>query len=107
MNDKERVCPRLPHDRPTSAPMAKTPVEPTGPARTRAAASHPASRNGERIVYSFGKGRADGDGSMKAILGGKGANLAEMTRLGLPVPPGFTIGTPACAQFAREGGELS
>ena len=46
-----------------------------------------------KIVYHFGGGTADGDGSMKPLLGGKGANLAEMARIGLPVPPGFTITT--------------
>jgi pyruvate, orthophosphate dikinase len=50
-------------------------------------------------VYAFGGGRADGDASMKELLGGKGANLAEMSALGLPVPPGFTITTEACAHF--------
>jgi pyruvate,orthophosphate dikinase len=52
-----------------------------------------------RYVYYFGDGKADGDGKMKALLGGKGANLAEMTRIGLPVPPGFTISTDACAYY--------
>jgi pyruvate,orthophosphate dikinase len=46
-----------------------------------------------KYVYYFGDGKADGDGTMKALLGGKGANLAEMTRIGLPVPCGFTIST--------------
>ncbi|MDZ4320042.1 MAG: PEP/pyruvate-binding domain-containing protein, partial [Phenylobacterium sp.] len=46
-----------------------------------------------RWVYAFGGGAADGDSSMKNLLGGKGANLAEMSSLGLPVPPGFTITT--------------
>jgi pyruvate,orthophosphate dikinase len=50
----------------------------------------------QQWVYSFGDGKADGDGKMKALLGGTGAGLAEMTRLGLPVPPGFTITTQAC-----------
>ena len=50
-------------------------------------------------VYFFGDKKADGDGSMKALLGGKGANLAEMTRIGLPVPPGFTITTEVCTYF--------
>ncbi len=50
-------------------------------------------------VYGFGAGAAEGDASMKALLGGKGANLAEMSRLGLPVPPGFTISTDACAHY--------
>lgn len=52
-----------------------------------------------KCVYHFGDGRADGDGSQKALLGGKGANLAEMTRIGLPVPPGFTISTEVCTYF--------
>src|SRR3569832_1145894 len=47
-------------------------------------------------VYSFGNGAAEGDAAMKNLLGGKGANLAEMSNLGLPVPPGFTITTEVC-----------
>jgi pyruvate,orthophosphate dikinase len=50
-------------------------------------------------VYAFGGGSADGDASMKELLGGKGANLAEMSALGLPVPPGFTITTEACTHY--------
>jgi pyruvate,orthophosphate dikinase len=50
-------------------------------------------------VYIFGAGKADGDGSMKPLLGGKGANLHEMTRIGLPVPPGFTITTEVCTHY--------
>src|SRR5438105_5408729 len=52
-----------------------------------------------RYVYYFGDGHADGSGKMKPLLGGKGANLAEMTRSGLPVPPGFTITTEVCSYF--------
>src|SRR5881398_3653579 len=52
-----------------------------------------------RYVYYFGDGHADGTGSMKALLGGKGANLHEMTRIGLSVPPGFTITTEVCSYF--------
>ncbi|MDR3496667.1 MAG: pyruvate, phosphate dikinase [Ancalomicrobiaceae bacterium] len=52
-----------------------------------------------RWVYGFGNGKADGHAQMSDILGGKGANLAEMCRLGLPVPPGFTISTEVCAHF--------
>src|ERR1700741_1629333 len=52
-----------------------------------------------RWVYAFGAGRADGDASMKNLLGGKGANLAEMSNLALPVPPGFTLTTEVCAAF--------
>src|SRR4026207_1966486 len=52
-----------------------------------------------KYVYNFGNKKADGDGSMRALLGGKGANLAEMTRIGLPVPPGFTITTEVCTYY--------
>jgi pyruvate,orthophosphate dikinase len=52
-------------------------------------------------VYFFGIGKSEGDGSMKSVLGGKGAGLAEMTRIGLPVPGGFTITTEACAAFSK------
>jgi len=52
-----------------------------------------------KYVYLFGNKKADGDGSMKPLLGGKGANLAEMTRIGLPVPPGFTITTEVCSYY--------
>jgi len=53
----------------------------------------------EKYVYFFGEGKAEGDAKMKNTLGGKGANLAEMTNLGIPVPPGFTISTDVCAAF--------
>src|SRR2546430_7689015 len=56
-----------------------------------------------KFVYYFGEGRADGNGKMKPLLGGKGANLAEMTRIGLPVPPGFTISTEVCTYFYEHG----
>jgi pyruvate,orthophosphate dikinase len=52
-----------------------------------------------KYVYTWGANKADGNGSMKNLLGGKGANLAEMTRIGLPVPPGFTITTEVCTYF--------
>jgi pyruvate, orthophosphate dikinase len=52
-----------------------------------------------KYVYSWGAGKADGHGGMKPLLGGKGANLAEMTRIGLPVPPGFTVTTEVCTYF--------
>ena len=57
----------------------------------------------ETWVYSFGGGTADGDASMKNLLGGKGANLAEMAKLGLPVPPGFTISTAVCTAYYELG----
>jgi len=57
-----------------------------------------------KYVYSFGGGKADGNGKMKEDLGGKGAGLAEMTNAGLPVPPGFTIQTEACREYMRHHG---
>jgi pyruvate,orthophosphate dikinase len=56
------------------------------------------------LVYFFGSGTADGTREMKAVLGGKGANLAEMTNLGVPVPPGFTIACSACLDYLGGGG---
>src|ERR1700726_2180641 len=61
--------------------------------------SHSTKPKNSRLVYYFGDGKADGGGNMKPLLGGKGANLAEMTRIGLPVPPGFTITTELCTYF--------
>ncbi len=59
----------------------------------------------EKRVYFFGGGKADGNAKMKEFLGGKGANLAEMTRIGVPVPPGFTIGTKVCREYYKSGGK--
>jgi pyruvate,orthophosphate dikinase len=55
----------------------------------------------KKLVYLFGPERTEGSGKMKALLGGKGANLAEMARLGLPVPPGFTIATTVCVHYLK------
>src|SRR5688572_20628217 len=57
---------------------------------------------GRKYVYFFGNGKADGDRTMKDLLGGKGSGLAEMTNAGLPVPPGFTISTEACTLYYQE-----
>ncbi len=65
-----------------------------------------ASPSAEKRVYSFGGGVADGRGDQRELLGGKGAGLAEMSRLGLRVPPGFTIGTPVCAEYFAAGNRL-
>src|ERR1700757_1844939 len=59
-----------------------------------------------KYVYSFGGGKAEGKADMKALLGGKGANLAEMSVIGIPVPPGFTITTEVCAAFYENGKKL-
>jgi pyruvate,orthophosphate dikinase len=56
-----------------------------------------------QLVYFFGNGHADGTREMRAVLGGKGANLAEMTNLGVPVPPGFTIACSVCTDYLRNG----
>src|SRR6476646_4663466 len=56
-----------------------------------------------KIIYFFGQSKCDGKGDRKALLGGKGANLAAMTRIGLPVPPGFTITTEVCTQYYTSG----
>ncbi|MEJ2009768.1 MAG: pyruvate, phosphate dikinase [Acidobacteriota bacterium] len=60
----------------------------------------------EKFVYFFGDGKADGHGTMKDVLGGKGAGLAEMTNAGLPVPPGFTIATSGCRAYFEGGNSL-
>ncbi len=80
--------------------MAKTrsKARPKRSTRTVSAAS-----KGRRYVYSFGGGKADGRADMKNLLGGKGANLAEMARLGLPVPAGFTISTDVCTYYYAHG----
>jgi pyruvate,orthophosphate dikinase len=70
--------------------LEQAPVETTGTSSTET-----------QYVYFFGDGRADGNGKMKDVLGGKGAGLAEMTNAGLPVPPGFTIQTEACREYMR------
>ena len=59
----------------------------------------------KQYVYAFGGGKADGRADMKELLGGKGANLAEMSKLGVPVPPGFTISTEVCTHFMKNDGE--
>jgi pyruvate,orthophosphate dikinase len=68
-----------------------------------AAAPAKGAKGKNKYVYVFCDGRADGHGKMKELLGGKGANLAEMTRIGLPVPPGFTITTEVCTYFYANG----
>ena len=66
-------------------------------------ATAPAVPASERTVYRFGGGVSDGGQGDRNLLGGKGANLAEMASIGLPVPPGFTIATPMCARYYAEG----
>src|SRR5258708_6345231 len=61
----------------------------------------------EKNAYYFGAQASDGNGTMKTVLGGKGAGLAEMISIGIPVPPGFTISTGACTQYYDSGKKLS
>src|SRR5208337_4548626 len=82
--------------------MATTTLPDTGIIEAKPATTKPTST---KYVYFFGGGKADGNGKMKDVLGGKGAGLAEMTNAGLPVPPGFTIQTEACREYMR--GKLS
>jgi len=78
--------------------------------RAKASPSSPSSetkRSGKaKLIYAFGDGKADGRASMRNVLGGKGANLAEMAGLGLPVPPGFTITTDVCTFYRDNDGQL-
>ena len=77
---------------------AKKPAKRT----TRATSHEPRATARRKYVYFFGNGKADGDRTMKDLLGGKGSGLAEMTNAGLPVPPGFTISTGACTLYYKE-----
>ena len=80
--------------------MAKKVAKKTAPKK---AAAKSAPKAGKRkFIYLFGA-KTDGDASMRNLLGGKGANLAEMARIGLPVPPGFTITTEVCDYFYSNG----
>ncbi len=85
------------------APARKAAAPAKSTSKKSAATKNPAKPGqpgkGPKYVYFFGDGKADGNGSMKPLLGGKGANLAEMTRIGLPVPPGFTITTEVCTYY--------
>src|SRR5688572_7208505 len=73
-----------------------------------AANKKPSAKSGKagKLIYYFGKTRTDGRGDQKQLLGGKGANLAEMTSIGLPVPPGFTITTQSCDLYYKSGKKL-
>jgi len=77
---------------------AKASSKMNGKATTKAKAT--------KRVYFFGNGKAEGGANLKELLGGKGANLADMTSIGLPVPPGFTITTETCAEYNRGGQKL-
>ncbi|HEU4499579.1 MAG TPA: pyruvate, phosphate dikinase, partial [Sphingomicrobium sp.] len=87
-----------------SRPGVRRAVKTAAVAAAAAAAVKVAQKaRGRKYVYFFGNGKADGDRTMKDLLGGKGSGLAEMTNAGLPVPPGFTISTEACTLYYQEG----
>jgi pyruvate,orthophosphate dikinase len=90
----------------TKKKVAKTAAKKSAPPAAKSAAKKTTAKKAvatkarkTKYVYSWGDGKADGHGGMKPLLGGKGANLAEMTRIGLPVPPGFTVTTEVCTYF--------
>ncbi len=85
--------------RPSKAARRDTRKTTRAPARRSPARRSTAAPRSKKWVYTFGDGRAEGKAQMKNLLGGKGANLAEMANLGLPVPPGFTITTEVCTYF--------
>ena len=82
--------------------MTKTGAKPETKPKT-AAKARTTRGSAEKTIYYFGQSKTDGAGDMKALLGGKGANLAAMTKIGLPVPPGFTITTEVCVHYYENG----
>ncbi|MCC7085989.1 MAG: pyruvate, phosphate dikinase [Pirellulales bacterium] len=76
---------------------------PTKAAKSATKTSINGKADSGKLIYYFSKSKTDGRGDMKALLGGKGANLAAMTRIGLPVPPGFTITTEVCVHYYKSG----
>jgi len=86
---EKKLAPKSSAKKATQSPKLKKAVSALPPTKVKKG----------KYVYYFGDGVADGDGKLRALLGGKGANLAEMTRIGLPVPPGFTISTEVCTYY--------
>src|ERR671919_501596 len=94
-----KSVPRARGGRTTNRETRTTKHEPRTTARPAASSAR------GKYVYFFGSGKAEGDRTMKDLLGGKGSGLAEMTNAGLPVPAGFTITTEACTQYYQQGGK--
>src|SRR3954464_972149 len=91
---------RIAPARKVSRRKAVTPAKPAASAKRAAAPGKPAKASAKgKWVYRFGNGKAEGRPGMRDLLGGKGAGLAEMANLGLPVPPGFTITTEVCRYY--------
>src|SRR5206468_8091781 len=101
---------RLIVDRPLTSKTSKTSKKTAGKRSAQSAKSGKArpqpSAKAKKYVYFFGSGKADGDRTMKDLLGGKGSGLAEMTNAGLPVPPGFTISTTVCNLYYDQNGNI-
>ena len=87
----------------TAGLSRKTKLGATAKAAMAAAASN---GHATKMIYYFGRTKTEGTGKQKQLLGGKGANLAEMTSIGLPVPPGFTITTEVCDLYYKSGRKL-
>src|SRR5262245_51108731 len=83
--------------------MARTTTRKGAPARRARGGGPRADTRGPKYVYSFGGGKAEGSSALRDLLGGKGCELAEMTNLGIPVPPGFTITTTAWRAYETAG----
>src|ERR1051325_9121076 len=81
-------------------------VRSKGTSKNKSKAAPPAKSKSVKRVYFFGNGKAEGSAAMKDLLGGKGANLADMTLVPLPVPPGFTITTETCGEYNDRGQKL-
>src|SRR5438552_18553408 len=91
--------------RPSARTGSKSRI-PTAKSRIPTAKSRIPNPKSRKYVYFFANGKADGNRTMKDLLGGKGAGLAEMTNAGLPVPPGFTISTEVCNIYYKEKGKI-
>src|SRR6195952_4653327 len=85
--------------KPLAKPSVKPAAKPVAKTSVKSPAAKPATAAANKWVFTFGDGKAEGKADMRDLLGGKGANLAEMANLGLPVPPGFTIPTSVCTYF--------
>jgi pyruvate,orthophosphate dikinase len=98
---KPKVAPKSSANKPTTNKSATNKPATSKPAATKAPAAKAAAKG--KWVYRFGNGKAEGRADMRNLLGGKGAGLAEMANLGLPVPPGFTITTEVCTYYYANG----
>ena len=96
----KRSAKRAPAKRTVKRKSKSAPAKRKTAPKRKAKASSP--KKGKH-VYFFGPGKSDGNGTQKPLLGGKGANLAEMSNIGLPVPAGFTITTEVCTYYYKHG----